>query len=150
MKLYWFRNLVHYFPSWDIWNMTRHIFWRHWRMTSKVRKQTSRDTKNENKRRKFILQLDVVFKKKRLNRNISVIQLSDRVYNVTFPAYDIYSLRLRNVTLYTLSDSWITYNIALFHERQSSPRVIKTTIQGTKARDNYIQSYFDLIYHMDV
>ena len=29
-------------------------------------------------------------------RNISVIQLSDRVYNVT---------------LYTLSDSWITYNI---------------------------------------
>jgi hypothetical protein len=55
-----------------------------------------------------------------------VIQLSDRVYNVTFPAYDLYSLRrifpaydlysLRrsrreyrayagNVTLYTLSDS---------------------------------------------
>jgi hypothetical protein len=28
-------------------------------------------------------------------RNISVIQLSDRVYNVTFPAYDVYSLRLR-------------------------------------------------------
>jgi hypothetical protein len=28
--------------------------------------------------------------------------------------------------------------ITLFHERQSSPRVIKTTIQGTKARDNYI------------
>jgi hypothetical protein len=24
-----------------------------------------------------------------------VIQLSDRVYNVTFPAYDVYSLRLR-------------------------------------------------------
>ena len=34
-------------------------------------------------------------KKQWLNRNISVIQLSDRVYNVTFPAYDIYSLRLR-------------------------------------------------------
>ena len=35
--------------------------------------------------------------------------------------------------------------ITLFH-------VIKTTIQGTKARDkkNYIYSYFDLIYHMDV
>ena len=57
---------------------------------------TSRDTKNENKRRKFVLQLDVVFKKNQwINRNISVIQLSDRVYNVTFPAYDIYSLRLR-------------------------------------------------------
>ena len=40
--------------------------------------------------------------------------------------------------------------ITLFHERQSSPGVIKTTIQGTKARDNYISSYFDLIYHMDV
>jgi hypothetical protein len=40
--------------------------------------------------------------------------------------------------------------ITLFHERQSSPRVIKTTIQGMKARDNYIYSYFDLIYHMDV
>jgi hypothetical protein len=43
----------------------------------------------------------------------------------------------------------IMYN-TLFHERQSSPRAIKTTIQGTKARDNYIQFYFDLIYHMDV
>jgi hypothetical protein len=31
-----------------------HICWRHWRMTSKVRKQTSRYTKNENKRGKFI------------------------------------------------------------------------------------------------
>jgi hypothetical protein len=28
--------------------------------------------------------------------------------------------------------------ITFFNERQSSPRVIKTTIQGTKARDNYI------------
>jgi hypothetical protein len=27
--------------------------------------------------------------------DVSVIQLSDRVYNVTFPAYAIYSLRLR-------------------------------------------------------
>jgi hypothetical protein len=36
------------------WNMTWHIFWRRWRMTSKVRKRTSRDTKNENKRGKFI------------------------------------------------------------------------------------------------
>jgi hypothetical protein len=27
------------------WNMTWHIFWRHWRMTSKVRKRTSRKTK---------------------------------------------------------------------------------------------------------
>jgi hypothetical protein len=43
-------------PLWDThtWNMTRHIFGRHWRMTSKVRKRTSRDTKNENKRGKFI------------------------------------------------------------------------------------------------
>jgi hypothetical protein len=52
MKLYWFRNLVYYFPTW---NRTRHIFWRHWRMTSKVRKRTSRDTKNENKRGKLTL-----------------------------------------------------------------------------------------------
>jgi hypothetical protein len=35
-----------------------------------------------------------------------VIQLSDRVYNVTFPAYDI--PKAGNVTLCTLSDSWIT------------------------------------------
>ena len=28
------------------WNMMWHIFWRHWRMTSKVRKVTSRNTKN--------------------------------------------------------------------------------------------------------
>jgi hypothetical protein len=27
------------------WNMTWHIFWRHWRMTSKVRKRKSRNTK---------------------------------------------------------------------------------------------------------
>jgi hypothetical protein len=34
---YWLHILlkVQYFPSW---NRTRHIFWRHWRMTSKVRK----------------------------------------------------------------------------------------------------------------
>jgi hypothetical protein len=30
-----------------------------------------------------------------------VIQLSDRVYNVTFPAYDLYSLR-RNITDLTI------------------------------------------------
>jgi hypothetical protein len=41
----------------------------------------------------YLIQLDVVFKTKGLIRNISVIQLSDRVYNVTFPAYDVYSLR---------------------------------------------------------
>jgi hypothetical protein len=29
----------------ETWNMTRHIFWRHWRMTSKERKRTSRNTK---------------------------------------------------------------------------------------------------------
>jgi hypothetical protein len=46
--------------------------------------------------------------------------------------------------------TWVIMYITLFHERQSSSRVIKNTIQGTKARDNYIQSYFDLIYHMDV
>ena len=34
-----------------------------------------------------------------------VIQLSDRVYNVTFPAYDLYRSYAGNVTLYTLSDS---------------------------------------------
>jgi hypothetical protein len=33
----------------------------------------------------YLIQLDVVFKTKGLIRNISVIQLSDRVYNVTFP-----------------------------------------------------------------
>ena len=73
MKLYWFRNLVQYFPLWDTpytWNMTWHIFWRHWRMTSKVRKQTSRDTKNENERRKYLIQLDVVFKKKTMVKSI--------------------------------------------------------------------------------
>jgi hypothetical protein len=30
-----------------------------------------------------------------LDQHIFVIQLSDRVYNVTFPAYALYSLRLR-------------------------------------------------------
>jgi hypothetical protein len=39
------------------------------------------------------LQLDVVFKKKKVKYVIYL--LSDRVYNVTFPAYDVYSLRLR-------------------------------------------------------
>jgi hypothetical protein len=66
MKLYWFSNLVQYYPSWDTPYMkydVTHI------LTSlkndvKVRKRTSRDTENENKRGKFILvQLDVVFKK---------------------------------------------------------------------------------------
>ena len=32
-----------------------------------------------------------------LNRNISVIQLSDRVYNVTFPEKDIYYLRFISI-----------------------------------------------------
>jgi hypothetical protein len=70
-------------------------------MTSKVRKRTSRDTKNENERRKYLIQLDVVFKKKTMAKVVEyqdikqhtvtkswnivilyVIQLSDRVYNV--------------------------------------------------------------------
>jgi hypothetical protein len=56
MKLYWFRNLVQYFPSWDTPYMkydATHI------LTSlkndvKGTETTSRDTKNENKRGKFI------------------------------------------------------------------------------------------------
>jgi hypothetical protein len=44
---------------------------------SEVRKGTSRNTENENKRCKILY----------------VIQLSDRVYNVTFPAYDKYLSR---------------------------------------------------------
>jgi hypothetical protein len=55
MKLYWFNNLVQYFPSWDTPFMkydVTHI------LTSlkndvKVQKRTSRDTENENKGRKF-------------------------------------------------------------------------------------------------
>jgi hypothetical protein len=41
---YWkYSILLHEKPH--TWNMTWHIFWRHWRMTSKVRKRTSRNTK---------------------------------------------------------------------------------------------------------
>ena len=52
--------------------------------------------------------------------NIIVIPVIDKVYNVTFTAYDLYSIRLRfieykseavNVTLYILSKTGITYNI---------------------------------------
>ena len=65
MKLYWFRNLVHYFPSWDTPYMkydATHI------LTSlkndvKGTKRISRDTKNDNKRGNYLIQLDVVFKK---------------------------------------------------------------------------------------
>ena len=48
----------------SIWNMTWHILWHHWRMTSKVRKRTSRNTKNENEKQIYLIQLDFVFKKK--------------------------------------------------------------------------------------
>jgi hypothetical protein len=41
---YWkYSIFLHETPH--LWNMTWHIFWRHWRMTSKVRKRTSRNTK---------------------------------------------------------------------------------------------------------
>jgi hypothetical protein len=57
-KIYYIWNCIDLEIEYSIflhtWNMTRHIFWHHWRMTSKVRKRTSRDTKNENKRSKFI------------------------------------------------------------------------------------------------
>ena len=46
--------LLHETPH--TWNMTWHIFWRHWRMMSKVRKRTStlEIRKHENKRYKYI------------------------------------------------------------------------------------------------
>jgi hypothetical protein len=56
MQLYSFRKLVHDFPSWD-------ISYEIWRDTyfdvseermPEVRKGASRNTKNENKRRKYI------------------------------------------------------------------------------------------------
>jgi hypothetical protein len=82
MKLYWFRNLVQYFPSWDTLFMkydATHI------LTS---------LKNDN----------VQIVRPRLGDNgppanvngrpeiLYVIQLSDRVYNVTFPALFVIKL----------------------------------------------------------
>ena len=60
-------------------------------------KRTSRDTKNENERRKYLIQLDVVFKKKPMAKSVIYLLFSYQTgyINVTFPAYDIYSLRLR-------------------------------------------------------
>jgi hypothetical protein len=60
---------------------------------SEVRKGTSRNTENENKRCKIFnkvlnMNRDYVRGKKKQKENmliIYVIQLSDRVYNVTFP-----------------------------------------------------------------
>jgi hypothetical protein len=49
MKLYWFRNLVQYVPSWDTLYMkydVTHIL--------TLLKNDVKDTKNENKRGKFI------------------------------------------------------------------------------------------------
>jgi hypothetical protein len=44
LTFYWkYSIFLHETPH--TWNMTWHIFWRHWRMTSKVRKRTSRNTK---------------------------------------------------------------------------------------------------------
>ena len=58
------------------------------------RKQTNKINKKKLKKNLYD-SLVLYLTKKWLNRNIFVIQLSDRVYNVTFPAYDLYSLRLR-------------------------------------------------------
>ena len=50
---YWkYSILLHETPH--TWNMTQHIFWRHWRMTSKVRKGHLEIRKNVNKRHKYI------------------------------------------------------------------------------------------------
>jgi hypothetical protein len=50
---YWkYTILLHETPH--TWNMTWHIFWRHWRMTSKVRQGHLEIRKNENKRHKYI------------------------------------------------------------------------------------------------
>ena len=44
LTFYWkYSIFLHETPH--TWNMTWHIFWRHWRMTLKVRKRTSRNTK---------------------------------------------------------------------------------------------------------
>ena len=53
----------------------------------KINKQKGNKQKKINKKikKKFIRQFASVFNKKMI-RNIFVIQLSDRVYNVTFPA----------------------------------------------------------------
>ena len=61
-------------------------------MTSKVRKRTSRDTKYENMCVECIGSYICVFEK--IGSYICVLSVSDHIY-VTFPAYDVYSLRLR-------------------------------------------------------
>ena len=59
------------------------------------RKQKKNKKIKKNKKKNLYDSLVLYLTKKWLNRNIFVIQLSDRVYNVTFPAYALYSLRLR-------------------------------------------------------
>ena len=79
--------------------MAWHIFWRHWRMTSKVRNRTSRDTENENKRRKFIKYSWMLYLKKTNGyiRNIFVIlylSTPSIVYmtlaNFSYPMYTLW------------------------------------------------------------
>jgi hypothetical protein len=51
------------------WNMMWHIFWRHWRMTSKERKRTSRNTKKwKLKTQIYLIRLESVFEKKTMVR----------------------------------------------------------------------------------
>ena len=57
MKLYWFRNLVQYFPSWDTLYMkydVAHILTSLKNDVKGTEMDIYRETKNENKRGKFI------------------------------------------------------------------------------------------------
>jgi hypothetical protein len=59
------------------WNVTRHIFWRHWRMTSKVRKRTSRNTKKlKLKTQIYLIWLESVFEKKTMVKSVIYLLFS--------------------------------------------------------------------------
>ena len=58
-------------------------------MTSNVQKETSRNTKMKIKNANLFNKVGFCIKTNGYIRNITVIQQSDRVYNVTFPAYNI-------------------------------------------------------------
>ena len=59
------------------WNMMWHIFWRHWRMTSKVRKRTSRNTKKlKLKTQIYLIRLESVFKKKTMVKSVIYLLFS--------------------------------------------------------------------------
>jgi hypothetical protein len=90
--------------------MTWHIFWRHWRMTSNVRKETSRNKKMKIKDANLFNTVGFCILKKTMVTSVIYLLFSYQT------GYIMWHSRLRiykagNVTLYTLSDSWITYNI---------------------------------------